>query len=122
MTRIASALVAAALLAVPCVVSAQNLGDAAAKEKERREKSKTPAKSYTEDDLRSGKLGGTVSNAGANATASDAKTPTTDASPAAEAAAMSEDEKAARAKEWRERRDRIPGQIDRIRAATPSFE
>jgi len=49
----APVLVAAALLAAPAVLTAQSLGEVAAKEKERREKATKHAKANQENELRS---------------------------------------------------------------------
>lgn len=119
MTRVAPVLVAAALLAAPAVLRAQNLGEAAAKEKERREKSTKPTKSYGENDLRSG---GTMTSGGVPTSA-----PSPAASPAAgtEAAATPEpsaDDQAAKQKAWQDNRARIQGEITRITAAINSFQ
>ena len=118
MTRMAPVVVAA-LLAVPAVVTAQSLGEVAAKEKERREKSTKPSKSYTESDLRSG---GTLSGAGSAPSAE----PSPGASPAASAdgaaAEPSAEQRAADQKAWQERRARIQGEITRINGAIASFQ
>lgn len=129
MNRFAPALVAAALLLAPQVAPAQSLGDVAAKEKDKKEKDKSrkPAKSYTEEDLR-GKLGGTMSNPGATASASGSEaspsaTASGDASASpAPAVTPTADEQAAIVKEWRDRRARIQGEIARINAAISSFQ
>jgi hypothetical protein len=115
----APVIVAAALLAVPAVVTAQSLGEVAAKEKERREKSTKPSKSYTESDLRSG---GTLSGAGSAPSAE----PSPGASPAASgegaAAEPSAEQRAADQKAWQARRARIQGEITRINGAIASFQ
>jgi hypothetical protein len=114
----APVLVAAALLAAPAVLTAQNLGDAAAKEKERREKSTKPAKSYNENDLRSG---GTISNS----TDTPAAQPSPGASPAAGDAAPAEASEAQREadqKAWQANRTRIQNEITRINSAISSFQ
>lgn len=118
MTRIAAVLVAAALLAVPAVLTAQSLGEVAAKEKERREKSTKPSKSYNENDLRSG---GTVSTS----TDNPAAQPSPAASPAAGDAATaeaSEAQREAEQKAWQANRTRIQNEITRINAAINSFQ
>jgi hypothetical protein len=119
MFRLAPVVVAAALLAVPAVVTAQSLGEVAAKEKERREKSTKPAKAYNENDLRSG---GTVTGT----SGAPAAEPSPGASPAATgegaAAEPSAEEQAAKQKEWQDRRARIQGEITRITAAIDSFQ
>jgi hypothetical protein len=123
MTRMASVLVAAALLAAPAVLTAQSLGEVAAKEKERRDKSTKPAKSYTENDLRSG---GTLSGSSGDAT--PAAEPSPSASPTAEggaAAATSEPSEAQREadqKAWHANRARAQSEIARISAAIVSFQ
>jgi hypothetical protein len=136
MNRIAPAFVAAALLLVPSVSPAQSLGEAAAKEKERKDKSKKPAKSYTEEDLR-GKLGGTMSNPGAAAIVPGSEETPAEGAPAAEGAAPAEgataaspapeaspsaEEQEAKQKEWRDRRGRIQQEIARINGAINSFQ
>lgn len=117
MTRMVPAVVAVALLAAPAVLTAQSLGEAAAKEKERREKSTKPAKSYTENDLRSG---GTVTNS----TGSPSSDPSPAASPAAEGAApaVSDAQRAANQEAWQKNRDRLNREIARITAAVDSFQ
>jgi hypothetical protein len=56
-----TALLAILVAAVPCLASGQGLGDAARKEKERRDKAGAPAQSYGEDDLATaGSKGGTT--------------------------------------------------------------
>jgi hypothetical protein len=118
MTRMAPVLVAAALLAAPAVLTAQSLGDVAVKEKERRDKSTKPAKSYTENDLRSG---GTVSTS----SESPAAQPSPGASPAAGDAASGEPSEAQREadqKAWQANRTRIQNEITRINAAINSFQ
>jgi hypothetical protein len=120
MTRMAPAIVAAALLAAPAVLTAQSLGEVAAKEKERRDKSTRPAKAYNENDLRSG---GTVSNTtGGTAAAEPSPAP----SPAADAegapAGVSAEQRAADEKAWRDNRARIQSEIARITAAINSFQ
>jgi hypothetical protein len=120
MTRMASALVAAALLAAPAVLAAQSLGEVAAKEKERRDKSTRPAKAYNENDLRSG---GTVSTATDGGT--PAAEPSPGASPAAGDSASAEETEAQREaaqKAWQANRDRIQGEITRINASINSFQ
>lgn len=120
MTRIAPVLVAAALLAAPALLTAQSLGEVAAKEKERREKSTRPAKAYGENDLRSG---GTVTNSGGGTPAAE---PSPGASPAADgenaATEPSAEEQAAKQKAWQDNRARIQGEIARITAAIGSFQ
>jgi hypothetical protein len=104
------------------------LGEAAARDKERKEKEKSrkPAKSYTEEDLR-GKLNGTMSNPGATSsptgTTSSGATTTGEAgaSPAPAASPSAEDQEAL-AKNWRDRRDFTNGEISRIQASITSFE
>jgi hypothetical protein len=119
MTRLAPVLVAAALLAAPAVLTAQSLGEVAAKEKERREKSTKPAKSYGENELRSG---GTVTGTSGGAGAE----PSPGASPAASgegaAAEPSADDQAAKQKAWQDNRARIQGEITRITSAINSFQ
>jgi len=119
MTRMASVLVAAALLAAPAVLTAQSLGEVAAKEKERREKSTKPAKAYNENDLRSG---GTVSNASDGGTPAAAASP--GATPAAGEAAAEETEaqREAAQKAWQANRDRIQGEITRINTSINSLQ
>lgn len=121
MTRMASVLVAAALLAVPAVVTAQSLGEVAAKEKERREKSTKPAKAYGENDLRSG---GTLTTTTGSST--PAAEPSLGASPAAggESAATepTAEEQAAKQKAWQDHRTRIQSEITRITAAINSLQ
>ena len=120
MTRMAPAIVAVALLAAPAVLTAQSLGEVAAKEKERREKSTKPAKAYGENDLRSG---GTV-------TTTTGATPAAEPSPAASPAAAGEsaaveptaEEQAAKQKAWQDNRARIQSEIARITAAINSFQ
>jgi len=117
MTRIAPVLVAAALLAAPAVLTAQSLGEVAAKEKERRDKSTKPAKAYNENDLRSG---GTVSNS-----SEPAAQPSPGASPAAGEAApaeRSEEQREADQKAWQANRARIQNEITRINASINSFQ
>jgi hypothetical protein len=130
MKRFAPALVAALLLA-PVASPAQSLGEVAAKEKEKKDKSaKKPGKSYTEEDLR-GKLGGTMSNPGATATIPAGETTTsgatsapggTPASPTPEEAEAAAAEKEAKQTEWRARKGRIEQEIVRINSSISSFE
>jgi hypothetical protein len=120
MTRMAPVLVAAALLA-PAVLTAQSLGEVAAKEKERREKSTKPAKAYGENDLRSG---GTLTGTAGSAPAAE---PSPGASPAADGdkAAPAEptaEEQAAKQKAWQDHRARIQSEIARITASINSFQ
>lgn len=121
MTRMAPVLVAAALLAAPAVLTAQSLGEVAAKEKERRDKSTKPAKSYNENDLRSG---GTLS--GSSGSASPAAEPSPGASPAASGegapAEVSDAQRQENQKAWQANRARIQGEIARINASIASFQ
>jgi hypothetical protein len=120
MTRMASVLVAAALLAAPALLTAQSLGEVAAKEKERREKDTRPAKAYGENDLRSG---GTVTNTSGGTPAAE---PSPAASPAADgenaAAEPSAEQREANQKAWQANQARIQGEIARITAAIDSFQ
>jgi hypothetical protein len=118
----APVLVAAALLAAPAVVTAQSLGEVAVKEKERRDKSTKPAKSYNENDLRSG---GTLSGSSGDTT--PAAEPSPGASPAAEGGAAatpeaSEAQREADQKAWHANRARVQSEIARISAAIVSFQ
>jgi hypothetical protein len=117
----APVLVATALLAAPAVLTAQSLGEVAAKEKERREKSTKPAKAYGENDLRSG---GTVTTpTGGGLPAAE---PSPGASPAAEgenaAAEPTAEEQAAKQKAWQDHRAHIQSEIARITASINSFQ
>ena len=120
MTRLAPVLVAAAFLAAPAVLTAQSLGEVAAKEKERRDKSTKPAKSYNENDLRSG---GTLSGSPASTPAAE---PSPGASPAASGegapAEVSVEQRRENQKAWQANRARIQGEIARINAAINSFQ
>lgn len=122
MTRMARVLAAAALLAAPAVLSAQSLGEVAAKEKERRDKSTKPAKSYTENDLRSG---GTLSGS-SGSSATPAAEPSPGASPAASGEGapteVSDAQREENQKAWQANRARIQGEIARINAAIASFQ
>lgn len=100
-------------LALPPHADAQSLGDVAAREREKREKaqkekSKSPAKVYTEDDLRGRASSlGTVSQPGASGVATEAK-PEGQAAPEAtgqgDKKEKSEEEKRAEQEQaWRER-------------------
>ena len=123
MKRIVPALVAALLL-TPAVVPAQSLGEAAARDKEKKEKDKSrkPAKAYTEEDLR-GKLNGTMSNPGSTASPTGSSTgDATAASPAPADAPETAEEQEAALKNWRARRDHVQSEITRINAALASFE
>src|SRR5262245_29477076 len=130
MNRFAPALVAASLLLAPAVSPAQSLGEVAEKSKEKKDKDKSrkPAKSYTEEDLR-GKLGGTMSNPGATASvpgeaASSTEGATKDAgadgAPAADAAASAAEQEAKQA-EWRARKGRIEQEVVRINSSISNF-
>jgi hypothetical protein len=121
MTRMAPVLVAAALLAAPAVLTAQSLGEVAAKEKERRDKSTKPAKSYNENDLRSG---GTLSGSSGDTT--PAAQPSPGASPAASAegapAEVSDEQRQENQKAWQANRARVQSEIVRINASIASFQ
>jgi hypothetical protein len=121
MTRMALALAATALLAAPALLTAQSLGEVAAREKERRERETRPAKAYGENDLRNG---GTVANT--TGTATPAAEPSPGASPAADgenaAAEPSAEQREANQKAWQANRTRIQGEIARITAAIGSFQ
>jgi hypothetical protein len=115
-------LVLAAALAVPA--AAQSMGEAAAKERERREKlrqGKPAPKVITEEDLRgSGRPRGTVSNPAATE-ATDPNSPAAAASPAPEGAHATaagsreksdEEQLAQRQAEWRERMKRAQDDVN----------
>jgi hypothetical protein len=114
-------------LLVPSLCVAQNLAEAAAKEKARR-KALTPGKTYTVDDLR--RAGGPAATS-SSAAATDAAAPAGDAASAPKASdappsgpkAKTDDElRAEREKDWRDRVAKTNDEISRLNAAISFLE
>jgi hypothetical protein len=127
--HVLAAIAAVALLA-PTSSPAQSLGEAAAREKEKREKAaaKPPAKVITEDDLRKTRTGSSqefVSTPAATATAGAAKPadgtkPAPGASPAPAAASAEEQAKAQA--DWRERMNVVQADVVKVQAEIARLE
>ncbi len=117
-------LLVTALALTPAVAPAQSLGEAAAREKERKAKEtkKPPAKVYTESDLGAGSGPGTVSQLGSTTPTSS---PDTKASPGTggegsetKAEKTEEELKAEQEKAWRDRRNNLQAEIARLTEVT----
>jgi hypothetical protein len=125
------AAVAAAALLTPALSPAQSMGEAAAREKEKREKAaaKPPAKVITEDDLRKTRTGtqefvtATGATAAGTAKPAEGTKPAPDASPAAGATApASAEERAKLQAEWREALGVAQGDVTRVQAEIARLE
>lgn len=106
---------------VPCApAGAQSLGDAAARERERRKAQKAPAKVYTEDELKSG--GATPAATPSEGTNSDAPA-SPSPTPATAVSEKSPDElRAEELKTWRAELDKVNADIARLSADVSSLE
>jgi len=110
---IRAALLAAAFLAFPLAVSAQSLGEAAAKAKKERKGSST--KVITETDLRRGTVEAPVSSAESTEAADGKETPKEGTTAAAPAKVKTEDELRAEAEaKWRERLQKAEADVTRL--------
>jgi len=116
------------LALMPAPAPAQSLGEAAAREKERREKEgkKPPAKVLTENDL-GGRAGtGTVSQPGSSAGSTSPSTTEASPAPSAEGAAKleptEEELRAQKETVWRKKREAVQDEINRLTEAVDKLQ
>lgn len=114
----AVALVAGALLLAPAASSAQILGEVAAKEKA---KKKTPAKVYTEDDLRRAG-GGHLSQPAATPAAADSPSPAKGASAPGAKPKSEEEQRAEAQKAWRAKLDKAQKDVTDLTKVVSDLE